>query len=293
MDKIVYSEEIRLSIGGITVSIRPEDGIVFGLGSAHKFFLGGGEPDLRLGLRRYNEDAVGLKSAERSFESGGIWDLYRREGSYIFNSYNDDFGKSPYKTAVVDEGFASGDIYLNTIPGDDRPAYPFDYPLDEMLMVHMLSSGKGIMIHGCGIVVGGKGFLFAGTSGRGKSTISDILRKEAGAVILNDDRTIVRRSGAGYNIYGTPWHGDVDECSNSTAPLKRIFFIRHADENYSNSLQAPEAAAQLVARSFSPMWDKDLMWSVLDFASDIADKIPSFELGFVPDRTIAQFLHFI
>ena len=65
--------------------------------------------------------------------------------------------------------------------GDRLPIYPLHYPLDELLMVHLLARGRGVEIHGSGIVdADGYGTLFAGQSGAGKTTMSRLWLSEPG-----------------------------------------------------------------------------------------------------------------
>ena len=292
MDHKGYSKELRLGIGGVTISINPIDNIRFELDDAYRHFFAGSKPkpDLSINLHDRADDALPLKPGDRIFETSGVWDLYCRAGDFVFSCYSEELGRIPSRRAVINKDFTSGDIFFNKTADEDGLPYPFGYPLDEILMIQLLSLGRGMMVHGCGLEIGGEGFLFVGSSGKGKSTIAGILKEEAGAVILNDDRTIVRKIGAEYRIYGTPWHGDVKECSGGTAPLKRIYFINHADGNSSAKLSSPEAAARLIACSFSPFWDMSGMAFILDFASGLSEKTPSFSLGFLPDKTIAKFL---
>ena len=287
-----YSKKLKLGIGGVTVSINPVDNIKFEIDDAYRHFFAGSasKPDLAINLHGRADGTFHLKPDDKVFDTGGTWDLYHRAGDFVFNCYSEDLGRIPRRRAVINKDFTSGDIFFNKTADEGDLPYPFGYPLDEILMIQLLSLGRGMMVHGCGLEIEGEGHLFVGSSGRGKSTIAGILKEECGAVILNDDRTIIRKIGAEYLIYGTPWHGDVSECSSRAAPLKRIYFIGHADGNSSAKLSRSEAAARLVACSFSPFWDKSGMAFILDFASGLSEKIPAFDLGFLPDKTIAKFL---
>ncbi|MBU0605104.1 MAG: hypothetical protein KKH77_02315 [Candidatus Omnitrophica bacterium] len=292
MEHKSYFKELKLGIGGIIISISPVDNLRFELDDAHENFFADSksDADLAINLHCGVDNKLLLKPEEKTFETGGVWDVYRRAGDFVFNCYSEDLGRTPGRRAIINRDFTSGDIYFNKTADEGGLAYPLGYPLDEILMIQLLSRGRGIMVHGCGLEIGGEGFLFVGASGRGKSTIAGILKEEYGAVILNDDRTIIRKIDAEYRIYGTPWHGDVSECSSGTAPLKKIYFIGHSDNNSSVKLSPSEASARLVACSFSPFWDTSGMAFILDFASGLSEKIPSFDLGFLPDKTIAKFL---
>lgn len=292
MEHKSYFKELKLGVGGIIISINPIDNLKFELDDTHENFFADSrsDADLAINLHYGVDNKFPLRPEEKTFETGGVWDVYRRAGDFVFNCYSEDLGRTPGRRAVINRDFTSGDIYFNKTADEGGLAYPFGYPLDEILMIQLLSRGRGMMVHGCGLEIGGEGFLFVGASGRGKSTIAGILKEEYDAVILNDDRTIIRKIDGEYRIYGTPWHGDVSECSSGTVPLKKIYFIGHSDNNSSVKLGRPEAAARLVACSFSPFWDTSGMAFILDFASGLSEKIPSFDLDFLPDKTIAKFL---
>lgn len=283
-------KEVKLGIGGITVLLNAVDDILLEINEAQKRFFTTMTPDLALELRGYDREILRTGSKKIVFDSNGIWDLYRNERDYIFNCYSDDFGPEPYKTAVINSDFSSGHIYIDKAYSQSGPSYPFGYPLDEILIIHLLSLGRGMIVHGCGVKIADSGILFVGASGRGKSTIARLLESGMSGVILNDDRIIIRKIGSRFWMYGTPWHGDVQQCLQEAVPLKKIYFIEHAEDNFSKKLRPIDAAAKLIALSFSPCWDTKGMQFILDLSSEISENIPSFELGFLPDHTIVKFL---
>ena len=79
-------------------------------------------------------------------------------------------------------------------------------------MILLLSLGKGILLHACGIDDDGSGYLFLGNSTDGKSTMAK-LWFENHAKVLNDDRIVVKEKDGEFWMYGTPWHGDFKEIS--------------------------------------------------------------------------------
>ena len=73
---------------------------------------------------------------------------------------------------------------------------PLEYPLDELLLQGLLARGRGAEIHACGIADGsGRGLLFVGQSGAGKTTMARLWEGERGITVLSDDRIILRRVG--------------------------------------------------------------------------------------------------
>jgi len=72
------------------------------------------------------------------------------------------------------------------------PIITLGYPLDQLLMILLLSEGKGLLHHGCGIEDRGLGYLFVGNSGHGKSTMAKVVVCAKAPRVLNDDRVVVR-----------------------------------------------------------------------------------------------------
>lgn len=135
-----------------------------------------------------------------------------------------------------------------------------------------------------------KGFLFVGSSGRGKSTLANLFKKEKDAEILNDDRVAIRKIKSCFWIYGTPWHGERKLYSFCKASLEKNIFFKHAKVNTLKKISLTKALPRLIAFSFPPFWDKDKMKFNLEFYYNLAKNIFIYELGFVPQKKVIEFL---
>jgi hypothetical protein len=62
-----------------------------------------------------------------------------------------------------------------------------------------------------------------------------------------------------------------------------VFFLEQADDNRALPMRAPDAAAELVARSFPAYWDAAGLENALDVADRITSAVPSFRLRFRRD----------
>jgi hypothetical protein len=165
---------------------------------------------------------------------------------------------------------------------------PLQYPLAEVLMICLLAQGRGLMVHACGIDDDGHGYLFAGNSTHGKSTMAQIWKDEA--CILNDDRIIIRKRGGRLWMFGTPWHGDYTGVSPQGVLLEKIFFLSHARVNSIYCFEGTAAASRLLTRSFPPLWHEEGMNFTLDFCAQVVSHVPCYELDFVPDKDIVDFV---
>ncbi len=217
------------------------------------------------------------------FDSAPIWSLYRlRAGSafHLFDSYPE-----LKRTLFIPDGGQDARLVFRAA---DRN--PFVGPSLELLMITHLARNAGVILHGCGVSVGGRGIVFAGESGAGKSTLSRLWAQKNGVAILSDDRVIVRRQNGAFYLYGTPWHGEEAFAAPGGVPLERVFFIRHGQGNDILKLPAVGAVREMLKCSFPPLWDAGGMAAALELFHAVATAVPCAELAFVPDPGVIDFV---
>jgi hypothetical protein len=235
-------------------------------------------------------DNLEIPSGEPLFNSGGLWRLFEESGGYRFYFSTPYLGASPYKAAWFDPEFKRGHLFLFRPYFDERkPIYPLEYPLDELLMIHRLACGEGVETHAVGIVdEAGRGHLFLGHSGAGKSTTARLWQSESNAQILSDDRIILRARDGRIWMYGTPWHGDAGIASPECAPLSRLYLLEHSDHTELLSLSPGRAAAELFTRSFVPHHSQKGVQFTLRFLDRVAREIPCSIFRFLPDKSAVE-----
>jgi hypothetical protein len=284
--------EARLRIADIRIRVFSADpGMNIELGAEMEPFCvhdAGADLTLEASWRSFPGGCGG----RRVFDSGGAWQLYRADDAYWFQCKAPAFGEMPYKTACLSRDFTSGQVFLHRpFFKDMRTVNPLQYPLDELLLLKLLSQGRGVEVHACGIVdVNGDGYLFTGHSGAGKTTMAKLWEAEAGVRILSDDRVILRQEKDRIWIYGTPWHGEAELSSASRAPLKQICFIRHGRKNSLKPVTGADAAARLFSRSFPVFYSPEGLEFTIDFYGRVAGMVPCYELGVIPSREIVDFV---
>jgi hypothetical protein len=257
-------------------------------GSKKRFIVHEGAPDvkIRAKLGKLPDDLRGRKL----FDAGPVWQLYQCDGLYLFRFESLAFGSRPYKIAIFNEDFSNGEIYLdrNFFP-PGQPVDPLWTPLDELIYTTLLAKGKGVEIHACGLIdAEGRGHLFVGKSGAGKTTMAKLWQDIPGVTILSDDRVILRKMGNKIWMYGTPWHGEGGMASATRNPLARIYFLQKGRNN--ELLPQKEAATHLIACGFPPFYNRDGMDFTLGFIGEVIREIPCYELRVVPDERVVEFL---
>jgi hypothetical protein len=207
-----------------------------------------------------------------AFDSGQTWALIQSGSNLVLQNASLNSKTTPTRFLFISSDLESGDLYVS----DDAPADidPLGYPLNQVLWIILLSQGRGLLFHACGIDDQGMGYLFLGNSGDGKSTTAR-LWSDHGLTVLNDDRIIVRENRGKFWMYGTPWHGDFKEHSSHGLPIHKLFFLRHGRKNSSRLKCDAEAVSMLLTRSFPPSGIKTGWHSRSNFANVCSVKSPA------------------
>lgn len=109
-----------------------------------------------------------------------------------------------------------------------------------------------ILFHGSAISVDSIGYLFTAKSGTGKSTHTRLWRELFGerAVMVNDDKPLIKVSENGIIVYGTPWNGKHRLGSDISVPLKAICILERSDNNFIEKIKLKDAYNMLVQQVY-------------------------------------------
>ena len=132
------------------------------------------------------------------------------------------------------------DLFITT---DEDTIDPLSYPLDGLILYYLTVMNGAIFIHGSGVNYEGRGYLFTGTSGRGKTTLARLWH-EAGARVVHDDRLIIREINGAYTMYNTPVY---DNEYPFQSPLNEVFILSHGGKNEMQPLQGANALTNIMA----------------------------------------------
>ena len=105
---------------------------------------------------------------------------------------------------------------------------------------------NAVAIHASAIRYRGRGVLFLGESGTGKSTHSRLWRENIpGSALLNDDSPILGLADGTVRVWGSPWSGKVPCYRNESCPVAAIVRLVQAPENRIRRLSPIEAFGAL------------------------------------------------
>jgi len=283
----------RFSVGGVAVEVASTDPELAELGPQLSPFAQPGHGKADIDVQVEWADRLDSCVDPELFHSGCVWSVREFGKGYLFNFATERFGIRPYKRLLVDREFRQARVLLNReCLGADATASALEYPLDELLVTHYLSLGRGVELHACGMVCeNGDSFLFAGHSGAGKSTTARLWMQYAVARVLSDDRIIVRRNrtrSGQFVMHGTPWHGEAALASPECAVVRRVFLLQHGESNHIERLSRSVAAGELLARSFPQMYLRRFVDPTLALIEDMLQVLPCYRFHFVPDTSAVE-----
>lgn len=145
------------------------------------------------------------------------------------------------------------------------------------------------LMHGSCVAVDEQGFLFTAKSGTGKSTHTRLWRELLGdrAIMINDDKPLIRVTASGATIFGTPWSGKHRLDTNCAVPLKAICVLERAQQNRIERITSAEAYPILLQQIYRPA-DAAAMMKTLSLAELLSEKVDLWRLGCNMDPEAAR-----
>lgn len=162
-----------------------------------------------------------------------------------------------------------------------------------MLMYAFAAADKGtLLVHSSVIKNKGKGYLFLGKSGTGKSTHSNLwLKHIEGSELLNDDNPIIRIYDDEILVFGSPWSGKTPCYKNDSAQIGAFVQIKQAPENSIQRNRPLQAFAVLLPSMSAMKWDKQIYNSICNSVGRLIERVSLYTLGCRPDQEAAEMCH--
>ena len=280
-----HSAACCLMVAGLRIAVEGE-GLrsPLGVDPAAWDFVSDVPAGVDLSLTAATVEGIQAPAGPTLFASGELWQVFEEDGGLGFYFRSGATGDEPYAAACLARDGRTGRIRLrDAVYPFTAPVYPLRYPLDELLVTHLLPQYDGVEVHACGLVTpGGRGLLFTGHSGAGKSTTARYWQCRSGVRVLSDDRIVLRREGNSVRMYGTPWHGDAGLSSPGSALLSAVYALRQGEAVRCIPQAQTEAVAGLFSFSFLPLYDRRAVETALGVLQHAAERVPCQVLEF-PD----------
>ena len=214
-------------------------------------------------------------------------DLYSCEGGYIVEM-------APLATLppcarlMMDRDYREGSLAFLK----DSPRSMLFAVNNSLMLLFAFASAPYMTLemHASVIANGGKGYLFLGRSGTGKSTHSSLwLKYIEGSELLNDDNPVLRVGEDGVaRVYGSPWSGKTPCYRNVSVPVVAIVRIRRAKYNALTRQSTLESYASVYSSCSGFKADRGMADGQHRMLEHIALNVPCYVLDCLPDEEAAR-----
>ena len=160
-----------------------------------------------------------------------------------------------------------------------------------MIMFALATADKGtVLFHAAVVSHKGKGYMFLGPSGTGKSTHARLwLQYIAATDLVNDDNPVVRVAEDGQTeVYGSPWSGKTPCYRNVGYPLGSIVLLSQAPHNKIYYMEDIKAYAALMASISGKRWDERIADGLHYTQNALASTVPVWHLECLPNEEAAR-----
>lgn len=168
---------------------------------------------------------------------------------------------------------------------EGREPYPWPDAYLETLALYRkiaeeLISRDVLLVHGSAVAVDGTAYLFTARSGTGKSTHTRLWREYFGsrAVMVNDDKPLLKFTPSGVLACGTPWDGKHRLSGNVMVPLRAVCVLTRDKTNHIEPLTPGEAFPELLRQSYRPE-STEGMERVLELLDRLTRRAGLYRLG--------------
>ena len=277
-----------LQIAGFRIRIiNPDENSRLETGYLHYIVPVCGLPDLELTVvpERNLSLPPGIPAFEACSPGQKHFSIYNAEDQRIFLAvYNPN---PPYSLQQIAEINLSNPHWtIHTQLFRNRLYSALAYPLGPLILYHLCLLHPAIMVHASGVGLQGKGRLFTGFSGNGKSTMAKLWTNNQ-AITINDDRILIRSSNGVLEMHNTPMFYAQHPASY---PLHAVYLISHNTYNRIVPLKGAEAVSGMLAFCIQHHYSRKNIEAHLEFVSGLVGKIPVFDCGFVPDNNIVRYI---
>lgn len=147
-----------------------------------------------------------------------------------------------------------------------------------------------LTFHGPLLEHNGKGIILSAPSGTGKTTHAHLWRDIKHTLIINGDRSAVRKTDGIWVGFGLPWSGTSGEQINRSVPIKAIVVLERGNENEAHQITGLEAFGAVLPHILCPAWDAELTGKAMDLLNDFLRDIPVIRLQCRPDPESVEVL---
>ncbi len=152
-------------------------------------------------------------------------------------------------------------------------AFPTIYTALYIFSAYIHLKNNSLIIHGAGVRIKGNGYIFAGASGSGKTTIA---QKFYPKNLLNDEAVAVKCMRGNFYFSATPF-GTLFSDTKGATRLKAVFLPKPSKKTFIGKIKFPHSIPLLLANvPFLHYFNTGLRKSSFLFITEMCQKVPVF-----------------
>lgn len=189
---------------------------------------------------------------------------------------------------LFDPHTAAGRIYLlKWGPECFRPLHRLLW----MYLAQVLGEKRSCFIHCAALVQDGKGYLFLGDSGAGKSSLAKVSDQ---AIVLSDDSPVLSKQNGDYVVFSSPFHqmnplmGWNKEVIGLSAIVEGLYFLAKDDRLYLHGISRKKAVSMILKRYilFFPYISARAKSALFDLILKLCHRFPIYNLHFCLEQDV-------
>ena len=204
-----------------------------------------------------------------------LMEYYRKDNLYYATGRTEAVGDCC--TIIYTPDFSEMVFYINEekYPGMIRN---INKVLQLLPVRRILAKYQAFLLHSSRVVAGGKALVFTAPSKTGKTTQARLWEQFENAIIVSNDRTLLRRQDGVFVTYGYPVDGSSPVFSNQRIPLGAIVILRQGKENRVERIKVSKAFRYLMAQTVADIWDVEELEILKLLWMDLLGQYPVYRL---------------
>ena len=199
------------------------------------------------------------------------------------------------RVAVFDADFKQGEVTVLPEAAERRIA-PLAHPLDELLALHRVVRGGGLVVRGSAVLRDDRALVFLGSGQPATPTNAACEHpreasgwRRVGPEALRGDRVVLVPEVDGVSVVGTPWHRHEELARPFRARLDALHVIQPSRAVFADRLDADASVTELLEHAFAPVHDDRCADRLFDAAAAITRHAPVLRLGLPEENRVVPF----
>jgi hypothetical protein len=251
--KLALSEELRISIGSIPLSLHISEENLHGKArDRYAQFLDDAPDALPIFLNARN--AASRRLGERSSDT---------QFTYVWE-----------KSSLQLHGKCA---QFNGV----RHEYGLD-SLIRILLSVLLAPQRGFLLHAATVMRDGRAYVFTGRSGAGKSTVASLSPEGS---VLTDEISLLKFVNGAWHAFGTPFWGEFRaQGANVHAPITGLYFLNQAQDDRVEDISPREAVRAMLPNILFFSRDHQMTEELLRLLAEFVESVSCQRLFFRRDK---------